>query len=115
MLRRFYVSRGYADFRVVSAVAELTSDRTSFYITFTLDEGVRYKFGKVAIESGIRELTPATLRPLVKIESGDIYDAELIQKSIDTLTNAAGTKGYAFAEVHPASRATAIASRSTSF
>ncbi len=101
MLRRYYVSHGYADFHVVSAVAELTSDRRSFYITFTLDEGAKYKFGKVEIESGIRELTPAALRPLVRIQPGDTYNAELIQKAIDTLTNAAGTKGYAFAEVRP--------------
>src|SRR6185312_16714039 len=100
-LRRFYVSHGYADFHVVSAVAELTSDRRQFYITFTLDEGDKYNFGKVEIESGIKELTPATLRPLVKIESGDTYNADLVQKAIDALTNAAGTKGYAFAEVHP--------------
>jgi len=101
MLRRWYVSHGYADFRVVSAVAELTSDRKSFYITFTVDEGAKYKFGKVDIDSGIRELTAKDLRPLVKIQSGDIYNADLIQKAIDALTNAAGTKGYAFAEVHP--------------
>ena len=46
-LRRFYVSHGYADFHVVSAVAELTPDRSSFYITFTVDEGPRYNFGKI--------------------------------------------------------------------
>jgi outer membrane protein insertion porin family len=101
MLRRWYVSHGYADFRVVSAVAELTADRRSFYITFTVDEGEKYNFGKVEIESTIRDLPPASLRPSVKIQSGDIYNADLIQKSIDSLTNAAGTKGYAFAEVHP--------------
>ncbi|MBV9045598.1 MAG: outer membrane protein assembly factor BamA, partial [Alphaproteobacteria bacterium] len=100
-LRRFYNTRGYADFRVVSAVAELTQDRRSFYITFTVDEGQRYTFDKVQIESKIRELTPAALRPLVKIQSGDVYNAELIQKAVDALTNAAGTKGYAFAEVRP--------------
>src|SRR3569832_845291 len=101
MLRRYYVSHGYADFRVVSAVAELTADRRAFYITFTLDEGAKYKFGKVEIESSIRELPAATLRPSIKIQSGDLYNAELVQKAIDSLTNAAGTKGYAFAEVHP--------------
>jgi outer membrane protein insertion porin family len=101
MLRRWYVSHGYADFRVVSAVAELTADRRSFFITFTLDEGPKYKFGKVDIDSSIRELTAVDLRPLVKIQSGDVYNADLIQKAIDALTNAAGTKGYAFAEVHP--------------
>lgn len=100
-LRRFYLQRGYADFRVVSAVAELTPDRQNFYITFTVEEGDIYKFGKVVIDSKIKELTPANLRPLVSIVDGATYNAELVDKSIDALTNAAGTKGYAFAEIHP--------------
>ncbi len=100
-LRRFYVGHGYADFRVVSAVAELTPAHDSFYVTFTVDEGDLYKFGKVEIESSIKELDPLALRPLVKIQSGDLYNGELVQKAIDSLTNAAGTRGYAFAEVHP--------------
>ncbi len=100
-LRRFYVSHGYADFHVVSAVAELTPSHDNFYVTFTVDEGELYKFGKVEIDSSIKELDPLALRPLIKINQGDQYNGELIQKSIDTLTNAAGTRGYAFAEVHP--------------
>jgi outer membrane protein insertion porin family len=100
-LRRFYLKRGYADFKVVSAVAELSPDRRNFYITFTVDEGQLYKFGKVEIVSNIKELTPASLRPLVPIVDGSTYDAELIDKSIDALTNAAGNRGYAFAEIHP--------------
>ena len=100
-LRRFYLKRGYADFQVVSAVAELTPDRRNFYITFTLHEGELYHFGKVTINSKIKELTPEMLRPLVPIKDGAVYNAELVDKSIDALTNAAGTKGYAFAEIHP--------------
>jgi outer membrane protein insertion porin family len=100
-LRRFYLRRGYADFHVVSAVAELSPDRENFYITFTVDEGALYRFGKVVIDSKISELTPLALRPIVPIQDGSIYNAELIDKSIDAVTNAAGTKGYAFAEVHP--------------
>ena len=100
-LRRFYLKNGYADFRVVSAVAELSPDRRDFYITFTVDEGPLYKFGKITINSKIRELYPASLRPLVPIVPGRTYNAELIDKSIDALTNAAGTKGFAFAEIHP--------------
>ena len=100
-LRRFYLKNGYADFRVVSAVAELSPDRQSFYITFTVDEGAPYTVGKVVINSKIRELTATSLRPLVPIQVGARYNAELVDKSIDALTNAAGTKGYAFAQVHP--------------
>src|SRR5215472_10184781 len=100
-LRRFYLKQGYADFRVVSAVAELTPDRENFYITFTVDEGQLYHFGHVIINSKIMELAPRTLRPLIPIKDGAVYNAELVDKSIDILTNTAGSKGYAFAEVHP--------------
>ena len=44
-LRQFYLTQGYADFRVVSAVAELTPDRRDFIITYVVEEGERYKFG----------------------------------------------------------------------
>ncbi len=100
-VRRYYVTRGYADFKVVSAVAQLTPSRDSFYINFTVDEGPRYNFGKITIDSKIRELTPASLRPLIEAREGDIYSQEVVQQAIDALTNAAGTQGYAFAEVHP--------------
>src|SRR5882757_5092584 len=100
-LRRYYINRGYADFKVLSAVAQLTPDRKSFYINFTVEEGVRYHFGKVVIDSKIRELPAAHLQPMVDIREGDIYSQAEVQKAIDALTNAAGTKGYAFAQVHP--------------
>ena len=98
-LRRFYVSHGYADFRVVSAVAELTPDHSAFYITFTVDEGKKYNFGKVEIESHIKELPAQSLKPLVHITPGDLYDENLVEKAKDTLVNAVGTKGYASADI----------------
>jgi len=100
-LRRYYINRGYYDFKVLSAVAQLTPDRTSFYLTFTVQEGQRFKVGKIDIDSKIRELPSAQLRPLVAAQPGDIYSQDAVQKAIDALTNAAGTRGYAFAEVHP--------------
>jgi outer membrane protein insertion porin family len=100
-LRRFYTNHGYADFRVVSAVAQLAPDRSNFYLTFTVDEGARYTIGNVTINSRIKELAAADLRPLVAFKTGDIYSTDGIEKAIDALTNAAGSKGYAFAEVHP--------------
>ncbi len=98
-LRRFYVNHGYADFRVVSAVAELTPDHGSFYITFTVEEGQPYDFGKIEVESKIKELPAQSLRPLISIKPGDPYDESLVEKAKDTLVNAVGTKGYASADV----------------
>jgi outer membrane protein insertion porin family len=100
-LRRFYLRNGYADFRVISAIAELARDKSGFYLTFTMDEGERYDFGTVEIESSVAELTPEDMGPLVKFDSGDTYNAELIEKTVEALTYYAGTRGYAFAEVRP--------------
>jgi outer membrane protein insertion porin family len=100
-LRRYYINHGYADFKVLSAVAQLTPDRQSFYINFTVDEGIKYQFGEITVDSKIRELPASQLRPMIDAKKGDVYSQESVQKAIDALTNAAGTKGYAFAEVHP--------------
>ncbi len=100
-LRRYYINRGYADFKVTSAVAELTPDRSSFYLNFTVDEGRRYRFGKITVDSKIKELPAAKLRPLIDAQEGDIYSQKAVQDAIDKLTNSAGTQGYAFAQVHP--------------
>ena len=51
LLRRFYLNNGYGDFRVASAVAELTPDRRARSITFTVEEAARYRFGKIEAEA----------------------------------------------------------------
>lgn len=101
LLRRFYVARGYADFKVSSSVAQLTPGAGSFYITFTIDEGPRYRYGKVVVDSKIPELTPDQMLPLTRIRAGEWYNSTQLQTAQDALTNAAGTKGYAFAQVRP--------------
>lgn len=100
-LRRFYLSRGYADFRVVSAVAELTPEHDSFYITFTVDEGEEYKFGKVDVQAQIKDLNADQLRAVLRTKEGDVYNAELVDKTIEDLTFELGRLGYAFVEVRP--------------
>ena len=100
-LRRYYLSQGFADFRVISAVAELAPDRSGFYITFTIEEGEKYNFGKVEVDTKLKEIPVADLRELVRFDGGEQYNAELIDKSVDALTLAAGTKGYAFVDIRP--------------
>jgi outer membrane protein insertion porin family len=100
-LRRFYLSQGYADFRVISAVAELAPDRSGFYITFTIEEGNRYNFGKVEIDTKLKDIPVAELQSLIRFEGGQQYNAEMIDKSVDAITLAAGTKGYAFVDIRP--------------
>ncbi len=101
LLRRFYLSEGYADFRVVSAVAELTPDRQDFFITFTVEEGERYRFGTVEIVSQFEDLDLEALRSEIKTYEGEDYDANKVEESIDNLTDAVGDLGFAFVDIQP--------------
>lgn len=101
LLRRFYLSEGYAEFRVLSAVAELAPERDGFYVTYTLDEGERYKFGKIDIATELKNLDPEDLRPFLAMKEGDWYNADLIEKTINQITDAVGNRGYAFVDVRP--------------
>ncbi len=101
LLRRFYLSEGFADFRVISAVAELTPDRKDFFITFTVDEGPRYEFGKVDVEVTLRDLDPEVVKDVVEIDSGDWYDADAVEKTVDDISLEVGTLGFAFIDVRP--------------
>ncbi len=101
LLRRFYLKNGYADFRVVSAVAELAPDRTSFFVTFTVDEGERYRVGTVDAISQIRNLDAETLRGAAAVQEGAWYSADRVEESIEAISRAAQDAGYGFAEVRP--------------
>jgi outer membrane protein insertion porin family len=104
LLRRFYLSRGYADFNVRSAIAELTPDGERFVITFTVEEGEQYRFGDIALESRVPDLEPEQLRELITTRQGEIYNADEIEDSVVALTEEIGELGYAFAEVEPVPR-----------
>ncbi|HTW28326.1 MAG TPA: outer membrane protein assembly factor BamA [Acetobacteraceae bacterium] len=101
LLRRFYLKHGYADFRVQNATAELSPDRGSFFLTFTLHEGERYRIGKVSIASQVKKLTPAQLRPLVQVAAGDWYDGDAVERSSQAIEDWAQNHGIPFIEVRP--------------
>lgn len=101
LLRRFYLKRGYADFRVLSAVAELSPYKKSFVVTYVLDEGPRYKLEDVRIQSMIKDVDVAALSGQVQQEKGDWYNADLAERSVYALTEELGKKGFAFVDVTP--------------
>jgi outer membrane protein insertion porin family len=100
-LRQFYLTEGYADFRVVSAVAELTPDRQDFIITYVVEEGERYKFADVKVESAIRDFNSEALTKRLPMKAGDWYNAKQIEDTVTSLNETAGLFGYAFADVQP--------------
>ncbi len=100
-LRRFYYDRGYADFQVVSSSAELDEATNEYTVNFTVDEGERYNFGEVSIETSIDGIDSNALNSEIKTRSGDVYSAKKVEDTIIGLTERVAGSGYAFAQVTP--------------
>lgn len=101
LLRRFYLKHGYADVRIVSAVGEYDPVKKGFIVTFNIDEGAQYRVGTVDVVSNVRAIDPGLLRGKVKLGAGSIYNADLVEKSVEAMTIEAAKRGYAFANVRP--------------
>ncbi len=100
-LRQFYLTEGYADFRVVSAVAELTPDQRDFIITYVVEEGERYTFGDVKVDSQLRDFDSDAMSANLPMKADDFYNAKTVEDTVEQLTELAGRFGYAFADVQP--------------
>jgi outer membrane protein insertion porin family len=101
LLRRFYLKHGFIDVRIVSAVGEFDPDRRGFLVTFTIEEGEQFKVASVEVQSNVRAINPALLRPKLRAYAGDVYNAELVEKTVEDMTIEASRLGFAFATVRP--------------
>ncbi|MBX3578029.1 MAG: outer membrane protein assembly factor BamA [Rhizobiaceae bacterium] len=101
LLRRFYYNRGYADFQVISSFGEMDEATNKYTITFTVEEGERYRFGDVSIENSLEGVDQAALDRLIESRRGDVYSAKDVEDTIIALTEYVAGLGYAFAEVTP--------------
>ncbi len=101
LLRQFYLKEGYADFRVLSGNAELAKGQEDFYLTFTLEEGERYRIGDVAINTSLRGFDGNVLRDSISFVPGQWYNADEIKVSSDNMTDALGDMQYAFVNINP--------------
>lgn len=100
-LRQFYYNHGFADFRVISSDVTLDESRNEYTITITVDEGERYRFGDIAVESTVDGVNPDELRRLVETRSGATYSARDVQKSMEAISRRVSAEGYPFARVVP--------------
>lgn len=101
LLRRFYNRHGYADFAVVSAIAELSRDKTSFILTFTIDEGKRYTINDIQIKSTVPDIDANQWYKYVTFKTENWYNSDEIEKTVNALTEELSRKGFVFVEVVP--------------
>ncbi len=101
LLRRFYLNQGYVDFQVKSAVAELSQDKEYFFLTFTVEEGERYKVGSMTIDSELVAFDVEQLYPSITLKTGEWYSANELKKTTDSFQEILGNAQYAFVDITP--------------
>jgi len=100
-LRRFYGSKGYADFVAISSIAQITPSKDKFFITFLLEEGIKYKVGEVNIINHIAKFDASVLEKEILIKRGKTYNSDLVDKTVDAMIKIMSEKSYAFAHIEP--------------
>ena len=100
-LRKFYLSKGYADVEIASATAELAPDRSSFFLTFTIDEGARYAIGKSEFNVTLKGVTADSLKSFMPFDPEDWYDGDALERAVQDVSEELQGRGFPFVEVKP--------------
>lgn len=100
-VRRFYLKNGYADFRIVGSEARYDEAREGYIVTVSLEEGAQYRISSVNVDSRLSDVSPEALRGALKVSAGDIYNGDLVERSVESLTREVARKGYAFSSARP--------------
>lgn len=101
LLRDFYLSRGFVDFQVLDATAEITRERDGFFVTFTVREGQSFRFGRVTATSEVEGVDAAEFEALLRKREGSTYSPSVVENNIARLENLATRKGLNFVRVEP--------------
>ena len=101
MLRQFYMRNGYVDMNVTDANGVFTPDRQYYSVTFTVDEGEKYDFGKLTIKNPFPDVPDEELYDVIAMDDGDTYNIDLVDETISNLRGTVAEHGYAFITVNP--------------
>lgn len=103
LLIRFYQSKGYADFKIISVITNISDKKERFYITYTIDEGAKFDFGEMNLKSRLKSssLDLKKLKQDIVSKTGDLYDVRKVERSVDLMTKQINDQGFAFVDIAP--------------
>ena len=82
VLKDFYNSRGYVDFQILSVNSELSKNRGGFFVTFRVQEGQQFSFGKITKSSDLSNVDPEDFTPAIKTVEGKVYNPDAVERTI---------------------------------
>ncbi|MDR2770145.1 MAG: outer membrane protein assembly factor BamA [Rickettsiales bacterium] len=99
LLRQFYMKNGYVDFKILSAAGTFSPDRAEYALTIDVDEGMRYRFGKITIRNPFPDVPDDGLADTVLARDGGVYNIDEVEATISGLRSKVAEYGYAFINV----------------
>ena len=101
LLRDFYSSRGYVDFRILGTNAELTEERDGFFLVFNIEEGQQFSFGEISVSSERADVDPDVYTDILKLRPGVTYSPTLVEAELSRLERQGQRDGLNFLRVEP--------------
>ena len=99
-INNYYQDHGYLNFRIADVKVNSSGDKSAQMINITVDEGNRYRWGKVTVNGDTREVPVESLQKLIKIKQGKWYNRSQLIEAIRAIQEKMGSSGYAFCQVN---------------
>ena len=100
VIRAYYLNHGFAEVEVLEPLVTLTRDRRWLRVDIPVEEGVRYRVGRISF-SGDLEFPEDELRRAAGLERGRVFRSDDFRKAHQAITDLYADAGYAFVEVEP--------------
>lgn len=100
LIRRYYLKNGYADFQITSTDARFDAAQGGYIITIGVNEGPQYRVGEVRVDTRV-DVDPNVVRSRISTATGEVYNAEAVERSLTNVTTEVARRGQPFAQVRP--------------
>lgn len=99
ILTAFYHNNGYIRAKVGEPQIEFKDDW--IYVTLKIQEGARYRVGKVQISGDDGVIDKNELRKHIAIDKEEFFNREVVRNDTLVLTDMYSDEGYAYADIEP--------------
>lgn len=96
-----YKKRGFAQMSITAVDTELDLEKKRFIITFHINEGEKFKFGKITKTSKIAKLDIKNIRLKEYCKPGDDFNLALLNMDISNINKAISKMGFLAVDIRP--------------
>ncbi len=101
LLSKFYNSVGFADFSIISVTADLLPTKEGFVLTYSIDEGDKYKFANITVNNKLSNVKTSEVEKFIIQRKGETFNLGSMESICEKISDYLGAHGYPQVEVYP--------------